>query len=168
MLSKVLNIVTIVLLAGALGVCLVVGGCDMPVPTLTGGVPMKCVGGLSAVSVVMGAGLVLALAQLFLKTAEAKRFAALSLGVITLVAALILSPLVVGTCSWDGNALCCGHLLEQGATVEELAWCGLTMDCHISALVVWIVAALIIIIQIIVALKARAGTSEAHKPKLFD
>lgn len=167
MLRKVLNIVSLVLLAGALGVCLVVGGCDMPVSTLTGGVPMKCVWGLRAVSVVLGASLVLALAQLFLKTSEARRFAALALGVIVLAAALIASPLAVGTCSWDGSALCCSNL-ESAATLEDAAWCSLTMDCHISALTVWIVAVLIIIIHIVLVVKQQAGTGEENKPKLFD
>ena len=173
MLTKVLNILTIVLLAVGLGVCLVVGGCDMPVPTLSGSVPMKCVWGLSSVAACLAVGLILAVARLWLKTREAQRFSAVSLILVVLAAALIPSPLVVGVCSWAPTALCCADLAASGASAEALAFCGVTMDCHISAITVWIMAALVVICMVIVIAtaqgsKAETETETERKPGLFD
>lgn len=169
MLEKILNIVTLVALALGLGVSLIVGGCEDPIPTLSGSVPMKCVWGFAAVSVVLAGGLVLAVARMFLKTGEARRFASLSMVVVALIAALIPSPWVVGTCSWEGTALCCADLAATGAAPEELVWCAFSMDCHVSALAVWIAAAFVIIASIIQIVTSRTHEQAAtKKPKLFD
>ncbi len=168
MLNKVLNLVVILLFAAGLCASSIVGGCEMLIPTQTGSVPMKCIGGFNSVSLLLGVGLILAIVRLFLKNTEARRFAALSLGLIVLAAALIPSPLVVGVCSWEGAALCCSPLAEAGASAEELAWCSLTMDCHISAAVVWVMATLILVCLVIQVLTTPSDTSEKTKPRLFD
>ena len=171
MLNRALNIVTIALFAGGLGINLIFGGCDMPVPTLTGSVPMKCVWGSTAASIVLSVGLILSCARLVLKTTEAKRFAAFGLGLIALAVALIPSSLGVGVCSWDGSALCCSHLVEAGASAEEIAWCGLAMDCHISAIALWIMAILVVISVSIQAATASSNGSQGNdpvRPKLYD
>ena len=168
MLHRSLSIVIAVLLAIDLVICVVIGGCDMPIPTMSGSVPMKCHWGFIAVSIVLAAGLVLAIFSTFLRSPEARRFAGLTLGIIALTVAFIPSEWAVGTCSWEGDAMCCANSAASGASAEELAACALSMDCHVSAIATWITAALVLVVAVILVVKAGNGSSLPRHPRLRD
>jgi heme/copper-type cytochrome/quinol oxidase subunit 2 len=169
MVNRLLNIGTLVALAVGLAVSLLIGGCDEPVLTLSGSVPMKCVWSFISVSILFIVALILGVVRLFLKTTEARRFAALSLGLTALAAALICSPWGIGICSGETMALCSVDPSAGDAGMAMSSWFGSAMDCHTSALVVWIVAALVVIGAIIQAVIASFGKEpDTKKPKMFE
>jgi hypothetical protein len=141
-----------VLLAMLVGLVasLVLGGCDTLIPAETGPVPMKCHWAFIATAAVFVLGIVVSIGQFLLKTAEARRFAAVVIILIALVVAFLPSPWGIGICSNDGMMLCA---LDG-------------MDCHTTAPIVWACAALLVVCSGI--LLATADPDAARKPRLRD
>jgi hypothetical protein len=155
-LYRIAGAVALVALLVALSTSLVLGGCDTLIPADSGAFPMKCHWAFIAVAVVLVIGIAVVLAQLLLKTTEARRFAASILLLIALAAAFLPSPLGIGICS-DGG------MMSDG-TAMLCAVDG--MDCHTTAPVVWVCATVIALCA--VAQLAKADPEGAKKPKLTD
>jgi hypothetical protein len=147
---RIAGMVALLALLVALLTSLVLGGCDTLIPADSGSFPMKCHWAFIAVAVVLVIGIVLALAQLLLKTLEARRLAAALLLLVALAAAFLPSPWGIGICSDSGMMLC---------AIDG-------MDCHTTAPVVWVCSAIVIICAAVQL--AKSDPNSVRKPKLSD
>lgn len=116
------------------------GGCSTPVELAGGGsAPMKCFWTFRAAAAVGAVGTVSALLALISKTKEGRRFCTIGAIAAAIVAMLLPTPGVIGLCAMP------------------------EMHCHTTALGVWIVGAIAIVVGIVLA--AKADPTAASKPK---
>jgi hypothetical protein len=142
----------LVMLVGLL-VSVIVGGCDTLIQAESGAFPMKCHWTFIATATVFVLGIVVCVWQLVgLKTTEARRLAAVFIILVAVAVSFFPSPWGIGICSsaTDGMALCAAD----------------GMDCHITAPIVWICGALLIVCALIQLIKA--DPDKVKKPKLSD
>lgn len=152
---RIIVIITAVIMLVGLVASTVIGGCDTLIPCESGAFPMKCHWTFIATTAVFAAGTLAALTQLLLVFAESKaarRFAALATALFALIAAFLPTPLGIGICAASGMAV---PLCADGS-----------MDCHLSAPIVWVCAALLVIIAVVQALKADPHA--AQLPRIDD
>ncbi|MDR2109544.1 MAG: DUF4418 family protein [Coriobacteriales bacterium] len=134
---------------------IVIGGCDELIPTDSGGMPMRCHWTFLAAAAVFAAGTLAALAQLlpvFATSRPARLFAALTTVLLALIAAWLPSPWGIGICAAPGMGM--AHCGEGG------------MDCHLSAPIVWVCAALLVVIAVVQLVMARPDAKKL--PRIDD
>ncbi|MDO4289656.1 MAG: DUF4418 family protein [Eggerthellaceae bacterium] len=137
---KALGAVSVLCMIAVVAVSAVMGGCDKMIECTSGMMPMKCHWTFVAATFVGVAGVVSAIAALAAKTAEGRRVAALMTIVVGAIIAVLPMDFAIGLC---GNA---------------------EMECHHTALVVWIAVAVAVVVALVQV--AKANPADAEKPKL--
>ena len=138
---KVISAVEVVALAALTIWAAVSGGCTTQVELASGaGMPMKCFWTFKAVPVVGAVGVVSALLALFAKTREGRRFCSVVTACAAIAAMLVPTSLVIGLC----------------ANPE--------MHCHTTALGVWVIGAIGVVVAIVQV--AKADPDAAERPKM--
>ena len=137
---KALGVVPVLCMVVVVAVSAAMGGCDKMIECTSGMMPMKCHWTFVAATFVGVAGVVSAVAALAAKTTEGRRVAALMTIVVGAVVAVLPMDFVIGLC---GNA---------------------EMECHRTALVVWVAVAVAIVVALVQM--AKANPADAEKPKL--
>jgi peptidoglycan/LPS O-acetylase OafA/YrhL len=120
----------------------ILGGCDKLIECESGDFPMKCHWTFVACAVLFALGAIAALAQFALRTRESRRFAALTTVLLALGVVFLTTPWGIGLCAME------------------------TMQCHTTALVVWVCAALSVVVAVVQF--AKADPEDAEKPRLED
>jgi hypothetical protein len=124
---------------------------------------MRCHWSFLATSVLFGVGALGSLGQFTLTTKEGRRVAAVAFLLLAATAGFLPSPLGIGICSSDGGA----QSLADGGEMMTLCMVdGGSMDCQITAPLIWGVCALVALIAIIQW--AKADPDGAVKPRFQD
>ena len=138
---KIVSAIEVVALLALTIWAAVSGGCTTQVELASGNsMPMKCFWTFRAVPFVGAVGTVAALLALFAKTLEGRRFSAIVAAVAAIVTMLLPTSFGIGLCA---NA---------------------EMHCHTTALGVWVLGAVAIVLALVQI--AKADPEAASKPKL--
>lgn len=137
---KIIGAIEVVALAALAIWAAFSGGCPSPLELANGNtVPMKCVWTFKAVPLVGAVGAVSALLALVAKTKEGRRFSAVAAILAAVAAMLLPTSFGIGICSNP------------------------EMHCHATALGVWVLGAIAVVLGVVMATKADPNA--VNKPK---
>jgi hypothetical protein len=145
MAQKTWSVAAIILLLAMLVgllVSVLIGDCKELIDCGDSQIPMKCHWTYTATAIIYVLGSVAAAAQLLFKTTEGRRASIIAPLFLAAAAAIITSPVGIGTCAMEMS------------------------NCHITAYIVWAVTAVVLVISIIQFTKANPD--DASKPKFTD
>ena len=138
---KIVSVVEVAALLALVVWAAVSGGCATQLELANGNsMPMKCFWTFKAVPFAGAIGVVSALLSLFAKTLEGRRFTAAVSAVAAIAAMLLPTSFAIGLCA---NA---------------------EMHCHATALGVWVLGAIALVLAIVQM--AKADPEAANRPKM--